>query len=87
MTCPTREHLQLHFDQATSIVDNARKRLLERVSVCSPEEFRSLSQELEGARDSQDQARVAVCCHIHQHHCTRKRFSNGGESTNSAHAA
>jgi len=87
MTCPTREHLQLHFDQATSIVDNARKRLLERFGICSSEEFRALSEELESAWDTQDQARAAVDWHIQHHHCTRKRRRKGGDAANSAHAA
>ena len=84
MTCPTIAHLQQHFDQVTATVNSARTRLLARVAVCSWEEFRALSEELECAWDTQDQARAAVDWHIQHHHCTRKRSRNGA---NAAHAA
>ena len=87
MTCPTRLHLQQHFDQTTAIAINARKRLLQRVAACSAEEFRALSEELESAWDTQDQARAAVDWHIQHHRCTRKRSHSGGSAANSAHAA
>jgi hypothetical protein len=84
MTCPTKAHLQQRHDQVTAIVNNARKRLLERVGICSSEEFRVLSEELESAWDTQDQARAAVDWHIQHHRCAEKRSRNGAGS---AHAA
>jgi len=87
MNCRTRAHLQQHFDQATVTVNNARQRLLQRVAVCSTEEFRGLSEELEDAWDSQDQARAAINWHIQHHRCARKLSRKGGDAANSAHAA
>jgi hypothetical protein len=78
--CPTRAHLLQQYDQVSAIVDNVAKRLLERVAICPSEEFRTLSEELESACDSLDQARAALDWHIQQHRCREKPSRNGEDA-------
>jgi hypothetical protein len=83
--CPTRAHLQHQYDQVNVIVDNAAKRLL-RVGICSSEEVRTLSEELESACDLLDRACAALDWHIQQHRCTGKPSRNGEDAASSPRA-
>jgi hypothetical protein len=76
--------LQQQFDQVSANFDNARQQLLERVAICSSEEFLALSEEVEHACDLLDVARAALDSHLEQHRCTRKRSRNGGDAANPA---
>jgi hypothetical protein len=86
ITCATRAQLQQQYDPVSVFFENARKRLLERVAICSSEDLRALSEEVECVCDLLDQARAALDWHIHQHRCEGKRSRHWEDASSSAFA-
>ena len=61
--------LEQRFQEAAARFDTARKRLLERVAICSKAEFLTLSDDVDRASDLMEHTRSALDTHIRQHCC------------------
>ena len=69
MSCVKRARLEQSFNQAGARFDNARKKLLERIAVCSRAEFLALNDDVDRASELLDHTRAALDGHIRQHCC------------------